>query len=217
MNVTQETLLIETATGNYPVRLQQIQAKTASFSFGATVESEVLQELGYEVVKKVTPPETGQYREDKPVAVNGVYTQVFVEIVKTEAELASELEQLKNSKINEVNTLLTRALELGCEYNFGTTASPDVQHIQLRDGDRVNLIGLKDTAVLLPGQKHPLRTQENNVLMLDADTIQDAAFEAGLAYTRVMKAGWKLKDEIAAATTEQEFPVLVQNLWELAV
>ena len=214
MNVTEKNLLIETKTGQYPLNIRQVQSRITTHSFGETVDPEVLKELGYEVVEPVEKPvvEGAVFREDKPVLVNGVYKQTFVQVQQSEKELAEELVNQKVGHSYKVNASLEAALNKGAPYNFGTEKAPVINHVQLRAADRTNLLILLEAAKLLPEQAHPLRTYEDVVYYLPGQKINDIVVSAFNYYGTLMRKSWVLKDLVEISTNVGEFPEVPEIL-----
>lgn len=209
MLISKLTPLIQTETGQYPVYAFQI--KTPEYSFGDFVDTDVLVKLGYFPVTPTVRPETGDYREVAPTLVDGTYYQTFVEHVPTAEDVENEFLYKKGSLQSTLTELVDQALSEGFAHDFG--GAYGVQHVQIRDKDRVNLLGIIKRAEMSPESSHIFRTQENNTLTLTTAEIVGMAVRAGDAYTAVMQEFWSLKDQISAASNVAALPTLPTTLW----
>lgn len=211
MFVGKDSLLINVATGEYPLTLADVQLKTTKYAFGEFVDEEILTELGYAVVQPTVRPEGLDMQETAPVLNNGVYVQTFVQKVKTQEELELEFNSKKSDLIAGAENLLEKDLEVGYAYNFGGVYG--TQHIQLRDKDRTNLNGILKQVELFPNEVHVLRTYENNTLELSSDAVMTAIVMAGAGYVNLMKAYWVSKDSLKASVFGQNLPSLPETFW----
>lgn len=203
------TPLIEVATNRYPVYAGNISAP--NYSFGEYIEDSILTELGYSPVTTQDRPPVGQWREIAPVLVDGAYIQTYEEIVKTSEELQEEFEFLKHAKIQELTAVLEQDLTRGAAFDFGATYG--VLHIQLRDKDRTNMLGVIKQAELAPTITHSFRAYENVTMELSATELLTAMAYAGQGYVSLMKAFWQVKDAIISTPLNQNLPQIPTSLW----
>ena len=210
MLISRDTPLINTTTNAYPVFAYQI--KTSKYSFGEFIDTEILAELGYAPVTPTVRPDTGDFRESTPQLVDGVYYQFYEEHIPNATEIEATLILKKSTQQNQLTELLDKALSDGFAFDFGGVDG--VQHVQVRDKDRVNLLGIIKQAELNPTAMHVFRTQENNSLQVSAAQVLEVAVRAGAAYTAVMQHYWLLKDLTSFAASPSEIPAVPASLWE---
>ena len=201
MFVKRTSLLIETKTGRYPTTVADIQKNDSRYIFGELIDDQLLQELGYSVVEPVTMPTDGQYREDKPVSVKGKYKQVWVKVVKSQADLDQEFQSLKSQRRSELDRELQENLSLGYAHDFGTKDTPNVKHVQVRDSDIPKLLMLKDMASVVNSDKVlALRTQENENMFVKAPDVVVVVNAAIEYHVDTMSAHWKKCQELDKVT-----------------
>lgn len=214
MNVTEKNLLIKTDTGEYPLTTKLVQSRVTTHSFGEIVEYGVLKELGYAVVEPVAKPVVDgvEFREDKPVLVNGAYKQTYVQVTKTEEDLLNELKSSKFETLSRITASLETALGVGAPYNFGTAEEPVINHIQLRAGDRTNLLILLEASKLLPNEHQPLRTFEDVIFTLPGESIMDVVVSSLSYYSALMRKYWEVKDVVKTAQSKDDLPIVPEIL-----
>lgn len=214
MIITEYTQLINIATQSYPVTLSQVKRDLPNLSFPLEPTDAQLLELGYAVVEPLAKPEGDVVTEAAPVLTDGIYAQGWDIRSFNEAEVAQQLVDKKAAMQQEVDTLRDAALVTGTPYLFPNDIT---NHIQLRNGDRANLTGLRIQADYLKvtGVMDPVfsfRTYENINHLLTPQQMIDVTNTALTAYMVIMSNGWTLKDQIAAALTIGELPVLPTSL-----
>ena len=203
---------IEVATGNYPLSFSEIARKLPNVLFGANVDVEELAALGFREVIAEDHAEGDVATEVTPVEIDGVYKQQWEVRSFTEEELDTKLNVRKAELREQVAALSDSALVSGVPYDFG--GAYGIKSIQLRDGDRANLGGMRQIAKDHPEIPQRFRTFENVIVPLDADGVLSMTLAALYAYNGILDKAWQLKDAIETATTEAELPELPFTLIE---
>lgn len=214
--VTQSTLLIEIATGKYPCRLSEVREAVYPATFAREPEEKTLIELGYGIVVPNSPPPGDVVTEGEPIAsaTPGYYDQGWNIRSFTPEELATNLEQAKLAATSLVDLRRNEALERGYKFTFEDETEG---HIQLRDGDRVNVLAYRVWAVEAKAagaldRIFTWRVRENVSKELMTEGMIRMADECGIQYEKIMNLAWVLKDQIAAATTIAEIPEVPEIL-----
>lgn len=209
------TRFIEIETGEYPLTFQAIKAKHPLTSFAAEPTAGQLDGMGYAVVNPVEMPVGDVVTEGEPLLKeDGSYEQVFVVRAFTEEELALRLKMSQAELMTKLRVLRDEALEKGAPFDFGGNFG--VQHVQLRDGDRANVIGLrfKAEALLDAGSSDLMgvRTFENVRVPLTAGQFMDLSWKYMAAFEAVMDNSWHYEDLIKASDSIVELPALPESL-----
>lgn len=212
--VNASTLLIKVDDQQYPLNLYQVRQNHKNISIAKEPTVEQLEELGYAVVQRVERPTGDVVTEGTPVLVNGNFTQTWIARSFTTEELASQFNTKKQNTLNEIDRIRNRDLSKGFLHTF-----PDATqyHIQLRDGDRANLSGLRIKADSLAAQGildpvMSIMTYENVSKALTPAQMVEATDAAFTGYMTIMEASWNLRAQAEAATTEAELPVVPETL-----
>ena len=195
---------IQVATGEYPLSFFQVRRKMPNVIFGSEVTAEQIAAMGFEVVQPAERPVGDIVVALAPAKVDGVYKQQYEVRSFTAEELETQLRQKKRNLISRIDNKLSRDLEKGFAYDFG--GEHGVLHIQLRDGDRANLAGMRAMAADFPDQAQPFRTYENTIVMLTSQQVVTMTQAAHGGYLELLGAAWGLKDQVERATTEAELP-----------
>lgn len=211
MLVTNTTRLIRLEDGQYPLFLKDVIVENPNVSFPNKVDEQVINNLGYAVVKYTTKP-TGQVvYEDTPTinAETGEYSQTWVSRDYNQAELDANLSVEKETLLGELNALLIGALNEVYNYQLDETTTIPVQ---VRESDRPNLISLKLDALTTldvdPSQVLVFRDANNSVHNLNPQQLVDLT-TAVLKHTLLLRQlTWSYKDQILTATTIAELPEL---------
>lgn len=206
--LNRSTAFIELATLTYPVYLSAIRTKNKTVSIAENPSADQMLLLGYAVVARVDRPDGDVVTEGVPVETETGWIQTWEVRAFNEQEIAQQLNQAKQNAFNKLNTSMDNTLAIGFEYIF---ADADVLHIQLRDGDRANLAGLRLTAneLIELGELDPIleiMSYENigkNVTPAEMVELTRSAF---VNFTGTMKQKWVLKTQVKAATTVAEIP-----------
>lgn len=124
--------------------------------------------------------------------------------------VVESLEQVKERLMVQIEKLESETINKGVPYDFG--APYGVLHVQLRDGDRTNLIGIRMKCLENENYRTTFRTYENINVPLDATSGYDITEHGLNGYITIKEAAWSLKDAVTAATTLEELPVLPEAL-----
>ena len=208
------TRFIEVASGEYPLTFQGIKAKNPLTSFATDPTAEQLEAMGYDVVQPVATPAGDILTEAPPLLKeDGTYEQVYVVRAFNAEEIAQRLEMKKSELNNSIRMLRNQALEKGAAFDFGGAFG--VQHVQLRDGDRANIIGLRFKAEALLAAASTdmmaVRTFENKLVPMTAGQFMDMSWKFMSAFETVMGTAWHYEDMISAAELDEELPVLPES------
>lgn len=206
--VTRQTRLIHAETGTYPLFMDGLAKYAPHTAFGPTTDAETLIEFGIEVVKEVPAPVNDVVSEGPPQEIDGEWTQTWISRSYGEVELAEQLAAAKAMLQAQAETLRIEQFERGFPHTFGE----NVYHVQIRNADRSNLLGLRTVAkevVQAGGQMNfSFRVYENVVVNITAEemvAVADAAFvAANVGYQKT----WDAKDGARDATTIEEIPPL---------
>lgn len=202
-------VFIDIVSKEYPLNFAAICQKNPNKLIGIGATTDLMRTLGYEVVQQVERPVGDVVTEEKPVKTETGYIQVFSVRAFTEEEANERLARAKRLFADKVDSMLESALEKGVKFDFG--APHGELHVQLRDKDRLNIIGMR--ALANEGvASQPFRTYENINLVLTAEQVLAMASAAHTGYLALLGAAWNLKDQIAAAPSEEAIPVLPDSL-----
>lgn len=213
-NVNTSTLLIKVADQQYPLNLYQVKQNHKNISIPKEPSVEQIQALGYAVVERVERPVGDVVTEGTPELVEGVYKQTWVVRSFNTEELANQFNSKKQTAVNEIDRVRNRDLAKGFLHTF-----PDATqfHIQLRDGDRANLSGLriKADSLITQGVTDPvmsIMTYENVAKALTPAQMVEATDAAFTGYMAIMEAAWLLKAQANDAKIEAELPTIPETL-----
>lgn len=207
--LTGNEVFIDIVSKEYPLSLTAIRRKNPHKLIGNAATTDLMRAFGYEVVQQVERPVGDVVTEEPPIKTENGYIQVFSVRAYTPEESAERLARAKRLFSDKVDSMLEAALEKGVKFDFG---EPNGElHIQLRDKDRLNIIGMRTLAIEGVGTQ-PFRTYENVNVMLNDEQVLALAEAARAGYLTLLSAAWGLKDQIAAAPSEEEIPVLPDSL-----
>lgn len=224
--VTQNTLLLELETGQYPVRLYNVR-KDPKIRNTVMIPPEPTEDqllsLGYVVVEAVERPEGDVVTEGTPIqatestvipgvdVIVGKYYQTWEVRSYNEEEISQLVANKKTSLLADLKSGAERVFYKGAPYTF---AGDVVNHIQLRDGDRANLAGLRSgaDADLRKLQENPeftprtsgFRTFENNFFPMTPQELLDFTDYALGAYMAMKGTQWTYEAMIQASTSLAE-------------
>lgn len=209
--VNQQTRLIHPDTGAYPLFMSNLATYAPFTAFGSTTDTETLLTFGLELVNTVPAPVGDVVSEGPPEKVDGAWRQTWISRTFSEVEMASKLEAAKTLLQSQAETMRLQQFDRGFPYTFGET----VYHVQIRNTDRSNLLGLRTVAkeVVTAGGEmtFSFRVFENVVVNITATemvAVADAAFvAANIGYQKT----WAVKDGADLATTLEELPKLVNE------
>ena len=138
------------------------------------------------------------------------------ETTDTQAKVLAFLEVESNKQflfkrdllLKNIPELKAKSLERGLAVDFGGLYG--VQHIQMRDGDRANMLGMRIQAQMLIDSGLPnmlgIRTYENVWVPLSPEDMLDLSWKILSGYVATMKLAWDFEDLVRAAMTLQELP-----------
>lgn len=212
--VTQNTLLIQVDTEEYPLTLDMVRNRMGNISFSAEPPLADIEAMGYAEVVTVGGIPTGDVvTEGKPALVNGVWQRTWNVRDYSESETNEQLTAAKTSAVAAVMTLRHQDLEVGFLY---VTPGVIPFHVQLRVEDRINLLTLNLQGQAYVAQEStatvPFRGYENFTVQLTGWQLVEMTNQALVAMSQVYQLSWDLKDQIEAATTMAELPELPETL-----
>jgi hypothetical protein len=206
--VTRQTRLIHAESGTYPLFMDSLAKYAPHTAFGPTTDAETLIEFGIEVVKEVPAPVNDVVSEGPPEEIDGEWTQTWISRSYGEVELAERLANAKATLQAQAETLRISQFERGFPHTFGE----NIYHVQIRNTDRSNLLGLRTVAkeVIAAGgdMTFEFRVYENAVVSINAAEMVAVADAAFVASTVGYKKTWDVKDGADAATTIEDLPTL---------
>lgn len=204
------TLFIEVATGIYPVTLYMIidKFKPMNMSFSMTPPRVDIEGLGYGVVMPMQRPEGDVVTEGQPNLVNGQWEQTWVVRPFNETEIAAQLEYAKIAANDNIMAVRNDDFQLGMTHTVGDKTF----NVQLRIEDRINLLAMytigKELVVAGSDQLEAFRSYENETILLTPQQTVDMALAALAAVKSISQSTWTLKDQVDAAETVAEIPVI---------
>lgn len=205
--VTRNTRLIHSDSATYPVYLSDMATYQPNTCLGPTVDSDLLFELGFEVVLDTPVPVGDVITEGPPELREGNWYQTWVVRSFNEAEESSKLVERKEALKAQAEQLRLAAFAKGFPYQFDENT---VYHVQVRASDRGNISDLRTIAkeVIAAEQTmtFPFRVFENVSVVLTAPqmvALADMTFQQVLAGYDV---SWAYKDGIETALTIEELP-----------
>ena len=120
--------------------------------------------------------------------------------------------------LKNIPKLKTKSLERGLKVDFGGLYG--VQHIQMRDGDRANMLGMRIQAQMLidSGLSNMLgiRTYENVWVPLSPEDMLDLSWKILSGYVGTMQLAWDFEDLVRSALILEDLPE-VPEIFELPV
>lgn len=214
MNITTYTPFIHLETGAYPKHLDDVRKENPTKSFAEFPTEDTLAMLGYAVVHPTERPAGDVIEEKAPELKLGRWVQTWFSRDFTVEELVSHFEQIRQTCLANVRELQARSLDKGCTYTFPDNSSG---HIQLRDGDRANMSGLRLRALSVKqtgrSETFEFRTYENVTKTgLSADEIiamTDVVFDK---YRVILGVCWSLKDQAESALNVDMLPQIPADL-----
>lgn len=218
MKVTDQDKLIEVQYCRYPVYLVDVRKKFPTTTIQDGIDHEKLRSFGFELVRQLDPPEDKVvYEEVTPLrnTVTGFYEQCYVVYEAGSAPYEKKLQQRKDGLSSQLMSIRARQQEMGKPYTF---PNGQVLHIQLRDGDRANILGLLQMsneyiAAGMADQKvFSFRSYENKNVPLNPLEMKALSMWAFGAFMSILQASWDIQNRIIQAATFEELPVLPETL-----
>lgn len=206
---------IEPTTMSWGIRLKDIKSRFQNIIWGSEITESMVAVLGYFVVEPTVPPKADVVTEVTPILEDGVWKQQWEGREYTPEELQQQLEDRKTILNQKIEFLRNETLSIGVPFNFGTEESPDIEHIQVRDGDRANQVGMATQLARLPDSVQVFRTYQDNLKTLTPDTVASVTDAAYTGYFKIMSLFWNFKDTVKSATTMEQLPVIPENIQEV--
>lgn len=214
---THATPLIDLTTLEYPIYFRDLNDRLENkISLVPEIDNDVLKTLGYSMVVNGEIPEGDVITEDKPKLINGVWTRVFISREFTEEERISNLEMAKANLLAEVEVFRNNEFAKGFPYKFGE----NIYHVQVRDGDRANLLSKRTRAVeAIAAENDSYRVgyhvYENITVELTAEEMINMANTADDKVSAGYQKTWDLKEQIKEANSLKEFPEFPPSLFTI--
>lgn len=208
--------LVKIDDGDYPVSIRTAVGRSKEHAVGEKVPVSLLTALGYAVVTPTVKPDEQPGKvvvESAPILQEDTYYQNWQVRDLTAEEINADLQSKKTTRMGEISRLMEAAKSSGMPYDFG--GEYGVQHVQLRDGDRTNITGLKIRADDNSGGQFHFRTYENNLIVMTAPQIEQMASAAFEGFTELMGVKWVLENQVLAANTVDVLPSLPESLWDM--
>jgi len=206
--VTRQTRLIHVESGTYPLFMDNLAKYAPYTAFGPTTDAETLLGFGIRVVEERPAPVNDVVSEGTPEEINGVWTQTWISRTYGEVELAEQLATAKASLQAQAETMRITQFDRGFPHTFGE----NVYHVQIRNADRSNLLGLRTVAkevVEAGGEMNfSFRVYENVVVNITATEMVAVADAAFVAANEGYRKTWAVKDGARDALTMEDLPTL---------
>ena len=209
-DISNSDRLIRVEDKTYPLYLSQIRRQLQTKSLPVTPTTEQLSDLGYEVVMDVEQPVGDVVIEGAPELIDGVWYKTYTARPFNQQELDAQFNSAKQELYSKIVNKTNAMLKTGIEFDFG--GEDGIQHIQLRDGDRANLAGLRiqaDTRITNNNDSPFIfRTLENNNIIMTPEEIVAMTDAALVGYYGILNEVWTLKDQVDNATNISELPTI---------
>lgn len=213
--ITRATPLIETETGDYPLFLSDVTTRLKNTLLPTSVDSELLKELGYEVVNPTDRPEGDAVYQGAPEKKNGEWYITWIVRDHTEEEKEALFNTLKERQDGRITQFRNTEFAKGFPFNF----DEGTYHVQVRTTDVTNILSLRTAAKEALAEDTPFvvpfRVWENVTVSVDAQTMvalgNAALVQVSAAYERV----WAFKDQVKNATNEAELPEDYETLFNV--
>jgi len=215
--VDRNTPLVDLKTLEYPIYIRDLNGRLESpASFGPTVNSEVLRSFGYAPVETTAIPKADVVVEGEPELVDGVWKRTWVTREHTPEERSAEITNELDRALEAIERLRESQFGVGFPYLFN---NGEVYHVQVRDGDRANILSKRTRAkeALEEGRKDytvDFQVYENVAVTLSAEEMVAMSNEADDQVTKAYGVIWRLKATAKKATSVEEFPALPETIFE---
>lgn len=203
--VSDYTRLIHIQTSEYNLTMYDVRRRHRDIIWGTDVTEEFLKELGYAVINSRPAPGVN-FIETNPVEEDGTYYQGWKEVIPEPADIEAELKVLKEEKMNTVAGFVAESMAHGVSFNFGSEEEPNILHIQIRDVDRVNILGMSIKSSRGDGVTQYFRTRENITVPVTPEQIHAMGDRIHEGYLAIKAAEWTLDDAIHSAVDEEAIP-----------
>lgn len=203
---------IDINTLDFPLTFKDIKNKTPNTFWGTDVTADELLLVGFALIIPSPKPEGDVVLEVEPELIDGQFHQAWQARSYTPEEKKAILDQVKFDKLNTIELLKSQCLAKGYPYQF----SPGVYyHIQMRDSDRTNILGLTEMSARNPGVDQKFRTFENVTVTLTSQELATMSDAVGVAYSSLMQSMWGFKDTIDYASDESQMSSIPGDLESL--
>lgn len=209
------TRFIFPAEGLFPLTLRAIHLRHPNILFPPKPTAETLMELGYHVVHSMPRPVGEVVTEIYPVqGEDDLYYQTYeVREYNTEEQL-TQFQSEQRNRLSAVEDLRTQALAKGTPIDFGEVFG--VKHIQMRDGDRANILGLRvkaEAAIAIESTDLlGIRSYENVLVPLTPQEVLTVSWLVLSGYEEVMMSTWNLQDLVNGSEQMSDLPELPATL-----
>lgn len=207
-HITNDSNLIKTTTGEYPITYREVKARHDNVLFPNNLTLAKIKTFGYEYVHPTPNPETrGKYYvEGKPQLEGDRWVQQWKLRELSAEESAAKLAKEKAVLVKQIRDSVEDACNVGFRWRVGQT----YYHIQLRDGDRANLASLRievDERVR-NGSTDLIyfRTYENIIIPLTPEEGVTLTRLALSSYMQILAMSWSLQEVVMRAPTFEALP-----------
>lgn len=180
-----------------------------SVSFGTIINSEFLVKRDFAKMFLTDQPAGRWYEITPKQAEDGRWYQTWEEYIPSQEEINSQYEVDRRACYDEIKATLGRYMDGGVQVDFG--GETGVLHLQIRDTDRINMLGLKDEAddLVKDGKGDEvliLRTSENiNVEIMAEDFVKLTRGYRNV-YKAMMAWSWNWSDQVRVLQVGDAFP-----------
>lgn len=210
--VSDSARLIRVLTDEFKLSMHDVRQAHRDVMWGSQVSEEFLHSLGYAVVHSRPPVGEGDFVEVLPTLEDGLFYQNWQKREPAPGEALFKVENAKAIAEATVKSFSASSVERGAAFNFGTEDEPRILSMQIRDQDRLNVLGMETMAKRRPEMQQYFRTAENIMVKVTAEQLYEMNNLAYTAYVAIKSAEWALLDSIRSATTVEEIPALPESL-----
>lgn len=203
---------IDINTLDFPLTFNDVKRKTLNTFWGTEVSADELLSAGFALIIPSPKPEGDVVTEVEPNLIDGQFIQAWQARSYTPEEKKAFLDKVKFNKLNTIESLKSRCLAKGYPYQFSNGV---YYHIQMRDSDRTNILGLSEMSARNPDVTLKFRTYENITVTLTSEDLVTMSDMVGMAYSSLMEVLWGLKDRIESAVEESQISNIPSDLESL--
>jgi hypothetical protein len=215
MKVLDTSKLLDIHNGRYPVYLTDMRAKYPQVSLSEGLDDSKLAPYQYALVREIEPPEGHVVIEGFPVhdPVQQIYKQVWHAFPPGSGQYQAALDKAKDALYAKIRDVRTSTAAKGRLYEF-----PDGQqlHVQMRDEDKTNVLGLRITAddLLAQGINEAVlefRTYEDINIPVTPEQMRELASWYFQNITALMQASWEMVNQVKQAQTFETLPEIPES------